>query len=190
LASSSSTTTAKIKTHKLWQVQRRKGAGMASARGRRSADSRSAGVVGGGILGAFHLQGPRPEPPADFNPIAPAGGGKAAVGASRKADQADAIRARLTEPGGTDEVVEVPEEAARKPIPPPAVEEAQVCYRRSGRFVDGIGPTTRLRPAQPIKTFARLSEQIRRTRSGWSSCQNAGVADRRQPAGTWPRQAK
>ena len=81
------------------------------------------------------------------------------MGVLAKADEADAIQARLTELGGTAEVHEVAEEVvAEADTAAPAVEEAQAAAGDDLTIIDGIGPDSRgclnaagvddLRPAQ------------------------------------------
>jgi len=181
----------KIKTHKLGKRSVGKGAGIGLLLAVVAPPTLLAGVVGGGILGALHHKGLGLNS-ADRDRIAgQLEGGKAAVGALAKADQADAIRARLTELGGTAEVVEVPEEAAEEAdTAAPAVEEAQEAAGDDLTIIDGIGPDyAAALSAAGVKTFAQLSEQapdgIAEILSNAGTPLIAGNS-----AGTWPRQAK
>ncbi len=181
----------KIKTHKLGKRSVGKGAGIGLLLAVVAPPTLLAGVVGGGILGAFHHKGLGLDA-ADRERIASQlEGGKAAVGVLAKADEADAIQARLTELGGTAEVHEVAEEvAAEADTAAPAVEEAQAAAGDDLTIIDGIGPDyAAALNAAGVTTFAQLSEQtpegIAETLSNAGKPLFAGNS-----AGTWPRQAK
>jgi len=181
----------KIKTHKLGKRSVGKGAGIGLLLAVVAPPTLLAGVVGGGILGAFHHKGLGLNSADQARIAGQLEGGKAAVGVLAKADEADAIQARLTELGGTAETVEVPEEVAEEAdTAAPAVEEAQEAAGDDLTIIDGIGPDyAAALSAAGVKTFAQLSEQ---TPDGIAEIlSNAGtplIAG--NSAGTWPRQAK
>ena len=181
----------KIKTHKLGKRSVGKGAGIGLLLAIVAPPTLLAGVVGGGILGALHHKNLGMNSADQARIAGQLEGGKAAVGVLAKADQADAIQARLTELGGTAEVVEVPEEAAAEAdTAAPAVEEAQAAAGDDLTIIDGIGPDyAAALNAAGVTTFAQLSEQTPEALA--ETLSKAGkpfVAGK--DASSWPRQAK
>jgi predicted flap endonuclease-1-like 5' DNA nuclease len=181
----------KIKTHKLGKRSVGKGAGIGLILAVVAPPTLLAGVIGGGILGALHHKGLGLDSADRDRIAAQLEGGKAAVGVLAKADQADAIQARLTELGGTAEVHEVAEDvAAEADTAAPAVEEAEATAGDDLTIIDGIGPDYEAAlNAAGIKTFEQLSEQtpdgIAETLSKAGKPFIAGNS-----AASWPRQAK
>ena len=151
----------KIKTHKLGKRSVGKGAGIGLLLAVVAPPTLLAGVIGGGILGAFHHKGLGLNSADRARIGSQLEGGKAAVGVLAKADQAVAIQTRLIELGGTAEVHEVAEEtAAEADTAVPAVEEAEAAAGDDLTIIDGIGPDyAAALGAAGIKTFAQLSEQ-------------------------------
>src|SRR4029077_7710438 len=117
----------KLKTAKLGKRSVGKGAGIGLVLAVIAPPTLLAGVLGGGILGAFHHKGLGLKA-ADRERIAgELAGGKAAVGVLAKDAEAWAIRDKLAELGGTPEVHEVTEEAtAEIEEAVPAVQAAEI----------------------------------------------------------------
>jgi len=180
-----------IKTHKLGKRSVGKGAGIGLVLAVIAPPTLLAGVVGGGLLGAFHHKGlgfnaaDRARIAADLT------GGKAAVGVLAGYAQSVAILDKLTQLGGVAEVHEVAEEdVAEVAEVAPAVEAAEVAAGDDLSILDGVGPeyAASLKAAGVTK-FAKLSEMT-----------PDAIADVLAKAGTpliaghdastWPRQAK
>ena len=116
----------KVKTHKLGKRSTGKGAGIGLVLAVIAPPSLVAGVIGGGILGALHHKGLGLEAEDRDRIAAELTGGKAAVGVLAAEVEASAISAKLTELGGTPEVLTVSEEAvAEVTAVAPAVEAAE-----------------------------------------------------------------
>jgi len=181
----------KIKTHKLGRRSVGKGAGIGLVLAVIAPPTLLAGVIGGGILGAFHHKGLGVKG-SDRDRIAgQLAGGKAAVGILVNEDQAAAVSTRLTQLGGTTETHEVSDEAvAEVEEAAPAVEAAEAAAGDDLTIIDGIGPeySNSLR-AGGVTTFAGLSqmtpeaieEQLTKANTPLFAGHNAS---------TWPRQAK
>ena len=181
----------KIKTHKLGKRSVGKGAGIGLLLAVIAPPTLLAGVIGGGLLGAFHHKGLGLKAEERDRIAAQLTGGKAAVGVLADAPQAEAIQGKLIELGGTTEVHEVPEEVvAEVETAVPAVQAAEVAAGDDLTILDGIGPESAgaLRAAG-VTTFAKLSEMTPEAIEELLA--KAGVpliAGR--TAETWPRQAK
>jgi predicted flap endonuclease-1-like 5' DNA nuclease len=181
----------KIKTHKLGKRSVGKGAGIGLVLAVIAPPTLLAGVIGGGLLGAFHHKGLGLKA-ADRERIASQlSGGQAAVGVLVNPAIAIDVSAKLTELGGTAEVHEVTEEAvAEVETAVPAVEAAELAAGDDLSILDGVGPTyaTALK-SSGVTTFAQLSEMtpeaIEETLTKANSPLIAG-----HNAHTWPRQAK
>ena len=181
----------KIKTHKLGKRSVGKGAGIGLVLAVIAPPTLLAGVIGGGLLGAFHHKGLGLKAADRDRIAAQLSGGKAAVGVLVVPDMAIDVSAKLTELGGTAEVHEVTEEAvAEVETAVPAVEAAELAAGDDLSILDGIGLeyAASLRAAG-VTTFAKLSEMT-----------PEAIADVLTKAGTpliaghdartWPRQAK
>jgi uncharacterized membrane protein len=116
----------KLKTRKLGRRSTGKGAGIGLVLAVIAPPTLVAGVLGGGVLGALHKKG-LGLTDEDRNRIAAQlTEGKAAVGVLAANVEASAISAKLTELGGTAEVLTVSEEAvAEADAAAPAVEAAE-----------------------------------------------------------------
>ena len=131
----------KIKTHKLGKRSVGKGAGIGLVLAVIAPPTLLAGVIGGGLLGAFHHKGLGLKAEDRDRIAAELSGGKAAVGVLVDEDQATRLRDKLTELGGTAEVHEVTEEAvAEVETAVPAVEAAEVAAGDDLSILDGVGP--------------------------------------------------
>ena len=150
----------KIKTHKLGRRNVGKGAGIGLLLAVIAPPTLLAGVIGGGVLGAFHHKGLGLRP-ADRDRIASQlTGGQAAVGVLVNRDMAIDVSAKFSELGGTAEVHEVTEEAvAEVETAVPAVEAAEIAAGDDLSILDGVGPkyADTLRAAG-VTTFAALSQ--------------------------------
>jgi len=181
----------KIKTHKLGKRSVGKGAGIGLVLAVIAPPTLLAGVIGGGLLGAFHHKGLGLKA-ADRERIASQlSGGQAAVGVLVNPAIAIDVSAKLSELGGTAEVHEVTEEAvAEVETAVPAVEAAELAAGDDLSILDGVGPTyaTALK-SSGVTTFAQLSEMtpeaIEETLTKANQPLIAGHS-----AATWPRQAK
>ena len=119
-----------------------------------------AGVIGGGLLGAFHHKGLGLKS-ADRERIASQlSAGQAAVGVLVNPAIAIDVSAKLTELGGTAEVHEVTEEAvAEVETAVPAVEAAEIAAGDDLSILDGVGPKyADALKASGVTTFAQLSQ--------------------------------
>ena len=181
----------KLKTHKLGKRSVGKGAGIGLLLAVIAPPTLLAGVIGGGLLGAFHHKGLGLKAADRDRIAAQLSGGKAAVGVLVAPDEAIDVSAKLTELGGSAEVHPVTEEAvAEVETAVPAVEAAETAAGDDLSILDGIGPeyAASLRAAG-VTTFAKLSEMT-----------PEAIADVLTKAGTplfaghdastWPRQAK
>ena len=119
-----------------------------------------AGVIGGGILGAFHHKGLGLKSGDRDRIASQLSAGQAAVGVLVSPDIAIDVSAKLTELGGSAEVHEVTEEAiAEVETAVPAVEAAEIAAGDDLSILDGVGPkyADALR-AGGVTTFAQLSQ--------------------------------
>ena len=181
----------KIKTHKLGKRSVGKGAGIGLVLAVIAPPTLLAGVIGGGVLGAFHHKGLGLKA-ADRDRIASQlSAGQAAVGVLVAPDIAIDVSAKLTELGGSAEVHEVAEEAvAEVETAVPAVEAAEIAAGDDLSILDGVGPKSAdVLKAAGVTTFAQLSqmtpEAIEETLAKGNEPLIAG-----HTAATWPRQAK
>ena len=150
-----------------------------------------AGVIGGGLLGAFHPKGLGLKAEDRERIAAQLTGGKAAVGVLVAPDMAIDVSAKLTELGGTAEVHEVTEEAvAEVETAVPAVEAAERAAGDDLSILDGVGPkyAAALR-ASGVTTFAQLSEMTPEAIETMLAKANEPLIAGHN-ANTWPRQAK
>ncbi len=181
----------KIKTHKLGKRSVGKGAGIGLVLAVIAPPTLLAGVIGGGVLGAFHHKGLGLRA-ADRDRIASQlSAGEAAVGVLVNPAMAIDVSAKLSDLGGRAEVHEVTEEAvAEVETAVPAVEAAEIAAGDDLSILDGVGPkyADALKGAG-ITTFAQLSamtpEAIEETLTKANTPLIAG-----HNAHTWPRQAK
>src|SRR6476660_10064432 len=150
----------KLKTHKLGKRSVGKGAGIGLVLAVIAPPTLLAGVIGGGLLGAFHHKGLGLKA-ADRERIASQlSAGQAAVGVLVNPAIAIDVSAKLTELGGSAEVHEVAEEAvAEVETAVPAVEAAEIAAGDALSILDGVGPTyaDALKGAG-VTTFAQLSQ--------------------------------
>ena len=150
-----------------------------------------AGVIGGGLLGAFHHKGLGLKAADRERIAAQLSGGQAAVGVLVAPAMAIDVSAKLTELGGTAEVHEVADEAvAEVETAVPAVEAAELAAGDDLSILDGVGPKyADALKASGVTTFAQLSEMtpeaIEETLTKANTPLIAG-----HNAATWPRQAK
>ena len=93
----------KLKTHKLGKRSVGKGAGIGLVLAVIAPPTLLAGVVGGGILGAFHRKNLGMKGADRDRIAAQLQGGRAAVGVLVNEDQAEAVSTRLSQLGGTPE---------------------------------------------------------------------------------------
>ena len=150
----------KIKTHKLGKRSVGKGAGIGLVLAVIAPPTLLAGVIGGGLLGAFHHKGLGLKA-ADRERIASQlSAGQAAVGVLVNPAIAIDVSAKLTELGGTAEVHEVTEEAvAEVETAVPAVEAAEIAAGDDLSILDGVGPKyADALKAGGVTTFAQLSQ--------------------------------
>jgi hypothetical protein len=101
----------RIKVHKLGKRSVGKGAGIGLVLAIIAPPTLLAGIVGGGVLGAFHHKGLGLTVDDQQRIGAELVGGKAAVGVLATDEEAGAISAKLAELGGTVEAVTVTDEA-------------------------------------------------------------------------------
>ena len=181
----------KIKTYKLGRRSVGKGAGIGLVLAVIAPPTLLAGVIGGGLLGAFHHKGLGLKSTDRDRIASQLTNGQAAVGALVDPAMAIDVSAKLSELGGTAEVHEVTEEAvAEVETAVPAVEAAELAAGDDLSILDGVGPkyADALRTAG-ITTFAQLSqmtaEAIGETLANANEPLIAG-----HTADTWPRQAK
>ena len=117
----------KIKTHKLGKRSVGKGAGIGLVLAVIAPPTLLAGVIGGGLLGAFHHKGLGLKSGDRERIASQLSAGQAAVGVLVNPAIAIDVSAKLTELGGTAEVHEVTEEAvAEVETAVPAVEAAEI----------------------------------------------------------------
>ena len=181
----------KIKTHKLGKRSVGKGAGIGLVLAVIAPPTLLAGVVGGGIIGAFHHKGLGLKG-ADRDRIASElSAGQAAVGVLVRPEMAIDISAKLTELGGTAEAHEVAEEVvAEADEAAPAVEAAQIAAGDDLSILDGVGPKyADALKASGVTTFAQLSQMTPEAIEETLGKQNAPLIAGHS-ADTWPRQAK
>jgi len=100
-----------LKVNKMGSRSKAKGAGIGLVLAIVAPPTLLAGVVGGGILGAFHHKGLGLKAEDKARIGAELAGGKAAVGVLATADEADAILGKLAELGGEVESIAVTDEA-------------------------------------------------------------------------------
>ncbi len=100
----------KLKTEKVGRRTIGKGAGVGLALAMLTPVGLAAGVIGGGVLGALHRKGLGIKPEVRDKLGWDLSGGKAAVGVLVDVQQADAVRAKLTELGGTVQSYEMSDE--------------------------------------------------------------------------------
>ena len=180
----------KIKTHKLGKRSVGKGAGIGLVLAVIAPPTLLAGVIGGGLLGAFHHKGLGLRA-ADRDRIRQLSAGEAAVGMLVNPAMAIDVSAKLSDLGGRAEVHEVTEEAvAEVETAVPAVEAAEIAAGDDLSILDGVGPKyADALKAKGITTFAQLStmspEAIEETLIKANTPLIAG-----HNAHTWPRQAK
>ena len=172
----------KLKTHKMGKRSVGKGAGIGLL---------LAGVVGGGILGAFHHKNLGLSGDDKARLQSELEGGKAAVGVLVREDQADSVASELANLGGTTETHEVVEETvAEVEEVVPEVEAAEAAAGDDLTIIDGVGAgyADALR-AGGVTTFADLAaldqEGIETMLSESGAPLIAG-----HNAASWPRQAK
>jgi predicted flap endonuclease-1-like 5' DNA nuclease len=181
----------KIKTHKLGSRSVGKGAGIGLLLAVIAPPTLLAGVIGGGLLGAFHHKGLGLKAEERDRIAAQLSGGKAAVGVLADAREAEAIQGKLIDLGGTTEVHEVPEEVvAEVETAVPAVEAAEMAAGDDLTILDGIGPQSAVAlRAAGVTTFAKLSEMTPEAIEELLAKANVPLVAGRN-AQTWPRQAK
>jgi predicted flap endonuclease-1-like 5' DNA nuclease len=181
----------KVKTHKLGKRSVGKGAGIGLVLAVIAPPTLLAGVIGGGLLGAFHHKGLGLKASDRERIAAQLTGGKAAVGVLVVPAMAIDVSAKLTELGGTAEVHEVADEdVAEVETAVPAVEAAEQAEGDDLAILDGVGPKyADALKASGVTTFAALSEltpeAIEETLAKANTPLFAG-----HNASTWPRQAK
>ena len=100
-----------LKVNKMGSRSKAKGAGIGLVLAIVAPPTLLAGVVGGGILGAFHHKGLGLQAEDKARIGAELAGGKAAVGVLANAAEADAILGKLAELGGEVESIAVTDEA-------------------------------------------------------------------------------
>ena len=180
----------KLKTHKLGRRSVGKGAGIGLLLAVIAPPTLLVGLLGGGILGAFHHKGLGLKD-ADRERIgSQLTAGRAAVGVLVNPAIAIDVSAKLTELGGTAEVHEVTEEAiAEVETAVPAVEAAEIAEGDDLSILDGVGPKyANALKASGVTTFAQLSQLS-------AEDIEAKLNDANEPliaghtAATWPRQA-
>ena len=131
----------KLKTHKLGKRSVGKGAGIGLLLAVIAPPTLLAGVIGGGLLGAFHHKGLGLKSEDRDRIAAQLAGGKAAVGVLASEAESPAVVAKLAELGGTSEAFTVADEAvAEVEAAAPAVEAAEVAAGDDLTLIDGIGP--------------------------------------------------
>ncbi len=179
----------KIKTHKLGKRSVGKGAGIGLVLAVIAPPTLLAGVIGGGLLGAFHHKGLGLRA-ADRERIASQlSAGQAAVGVLVNPAIAIDVSAKLTELGGTAEVHEVTEEAvAEVETAVPAVEAAEIAAGDDLSILDGVGPKyAAALKAGGVNTFAQLSQLNAEEIEGKLNAANEPLIAGHSAA-TWQRQ--
>jgi len=180
----------KIKTHKLGKRSVGKGAGIGLVLAVIAPPTLLAGVIGGGLLGAFHHKGLGLKA-ADRERIASQlSAGQAAVGVLVNPAIAIDVSAKLSELGGTAEVHEVTEEAvAEVETAVPAVEAAEIAAGDDLSILDGVGPKyAAALKAGGVTTFSDLSQLTAEDIEGKLTAANEPLIAGHSAA-TWPRQA-
>lgn len=123
----------KVKAQKLGKRSVGKGAGIGLILALLTPVGLVAGILGGGILGALHHKGLGLKAEDRARIGAELEGGKAAVGVLAGASQAVAIKDKLTELGGSAEILEVTDEAtAEADAVAPTVEAAEAAAPAEG----------------------------------------------------------
>lgn len=125
----------RVKDHKLGKKTIGKGAGIGLALAMLTPVGLAAGVVAGGVLGAMHKKGLGLTDDNRARLEASLKDGKAAVGALVDPHEADAFYAKLTELGGTVQLLAVSEELlaeAASVFPSEAGDEAVIAPARGG----------------------------------------------------------
>ncbi len=181
----------KLKTHKLGKRSVGKGAGIGLLLAVIAPPTLLAGVIGGGLLGAFHHKGLGLKGEDRDRIAAQLAGGKAAVGVLASESETPAVVAKLAELGGTSEAFTVTEEAvAEVEEAVPAVEAAEVAAGDDLTIIDGIGPVTSdaLR-AGGVTTFAQLGAMEPEAIEEQLDKANAPLIAGHH-ADSWPRQAR
>lgn len=100
----------KLKVEKVGKRTIGKGAGIGLALAMVTPVGLAAGIIGGGVLGALHRKNLAIKPEVRDQLGWDLSGGKAAVGVMVAEEQADAVRAKLTELGGTVQSYEMSDE--------------------------------------------------------------------------------
>ena len=181
----------KIKTHKLGKRSVGKGAGIGLVLAVIAPPTLLAGVVGGGIIGAFHHKGLGLKG-ADRDRIASAAlcrsgrGGRARPpgDGDRRLRQTHRARWESRGPRGGRRGRRRGREAA------PAVEAAQIAAGDDLSILDGVGPKyADALKASGVTTFAQLSQMTPEAIEETLGKQNAPLIAG-HTADTWPRQAK
>ena len=113
-----------LKTHKMGSRSKAKGAGIGLLLAVVAPPAALAGIVGGGVLGAFHHKGLGMSDADKARIGAELTGGKAAVGVLATAQEAGAIVGKLAELGGDVESIDVTDEALEA-VAEAAPEEAE-----------------------------------------------------------------
>ena len=180
----------KIKTHKLGKRSVGKGAGIGLVLAVIAPPTLLAGVIGGGLLGAFHHKGLGLKSGDRDRIASQLSAGQAAVGVLVNPAIAIDVSAKLTELGGTAEVHEVTEEAvAEVETAVPAVEAAEIAAGDDLSILDGVGPKyADALKASGVTTFAQLSElNAEEIEAKLNAANEPLIAG--HTAATWPRQA-
>jgi hypothetical protein len=103
-----------LKTHKMGQRSTKKGAGIGLVLAVLAPPTLLAGMVGGGVLGAFHHKGLGLTEEERARIGAELIGGKAAVGVLVPTEEAGSVAGKLTELGGDVEAHEVSDDALQE----------------------------------------------------------------------------
>ena len=179
-----------IKTHKLGKRSVGKGAGIGLVLAVIAPPTLLAGVIGGGLLGAFHHKGLGLKAADRDRIAAQLTGGQAAVGVLVLPAMAIDVSAKLADLGGTAEVHEVTEEAvAEVETAVPAVEAAEIAAGDDLSILDGVGPKyAAALKAGGVNTFAQLSQLNAEEIEGKLNAANEPLIAGHSAA-TWQRQA-
>ena len=173
----------KLKTHKLGKRSVGKGAGIGLVLAVIAPPTLLAGVVGGGLLGAFHRKNLGMKGADRDRIAAQLQDGRAAVGVLVAEDQADAVSTRLSQLGGTPETHEVTEEVvAEVEEAAPAVEAAEAEAGDDLTIIDGVGPAYAVLSRRPASRRS-LSWASRRPRASPRPDQWQRAAHRRPQRG-------
>ena len=181
----------KIKTHKLGKRSVGKGAGIGIVLAVIAPPTLLAGVIGGGLLGAFHHKGLGLKASDRDRIASQLTDGQAAVGVLVAPGMAIDVSAKLSDLGGATEVHEVTEEAvAEVETAVPAVEAAEEAAGDDLSILDGVGPKyADALKAGGVKTFAQVSEMTPEAIEELLVKGNTPLIAGHN-ADTWPRQAK